>query len=248
MAHPTFTQLRQLSLSGMCEALTQQLEQPTTYADLPFEERLGLLLEHELMRRKDRKQKRLIRQAQFKLKASVSEIDYAHSRNLNKSQLLELAQTHWLERAQNLLITGPCGSGKSFIGCALGHQACLFGLRVLYRRMPHLLLELHQSRADGSYMNHLLKLSKVQLLILDDWGLQPLKMAERHDLLSIFDDRYHQTSTAVISQLPTDQWHLSVADNTLADAILDRLMHNAHRIELSGQSMRKSLAAKNQNQ
>ena len=139
-------------------------------------------------------------------------------------------------------MTGPCGSGKTYLACALGHNACLHGYSVRYYRLSRLMLELTQSKADGSYRQRLKQLAKIQLLILDDWGLEPLQPAQRHDLLEIMDDRHGQTSTVMISQLPTEQWYSSIGDNTLADAILDRLMHNAHRLNLKGESMRKKQA------
>jgi len=145
-------------------------------------------------------------------------------------------------RGQNLLITGPCGCGKTYVGCALGNNACQQGYSVQYWRLSLLLVELTHSRADGSYRKQLTQLSKTQLLILDDWGLEPLLPAQRNDLLELMDDRYGKNATVMISQLPTDEWYGCVGDNTLADAILDRLMHNSHRLEMKGESMRKRLA------
>jgi DNA replication protein DnaC len=191
--------------------------------------------------RENRKQDRLIRQAQFKLRATVQEIDYAHPRNIQRAQIARLAQGDWIERSQNLLITGPCGSGKTYLACAIGHAACMREYSVRYYRLSRLLLELTQAKADGSYSKLLKQLAKVRLLALDDWGLEPLQPAHRHDLLEILDDRHDNSSTIVISQLPTDQWYAAIGDNTLADAILDRLMHNAHNLKLKGESMRKKL-------
>lgn len=239
MTTQTLNHLRQLKLGGMAHALQTQLEQVGTYEALPFIERLGLLLEQENLTREQRKQERLIRQARFKLKACVQEIDYQHPRNITPSKIAQLAQADWIHRAQNLLITGPCGSGKTYLACALGHNACLHGYSARYYRLSRLLLELTQSKADGSYQKQLKQLAKIQLLVIDDWGLEPLKPAHRNDLMEIMDDRHGATSTLMISQLPTDQWYASIGDNTLADAILDRLMHNAHRLQLNGESIRK---------
>ena len=242
MQSQTLTQLHQLKLGGMAAALQTQLEQVGTYEGLPFIERLGLLLDQENLQREQRKQQRLIRQARFKLNACVQDIDYQHPRNLKKSQLAQLAQGDWINRSQNLLLTGPCGSGKTYLACALGHNACMQGYSVRYYRLSRLLLELTQTKADGSYHKKLQQLAKTQLLIIDDWGLEVLNPAQRNDLMEIMDDRHGDTSTVVISQLPTDQWYATIGDNTLADAILDRLMHNAHRLLLKGESMRKIMS------
>lgn len=241
MSTQTLMQLRQLKLSGMASALQTQLEQVGTYESLPFLERLTLLLDHETLSRQNRKQERLIRQAQFKLRASVQDIDYQHPRNVTPSQIAQLAQGEWIQRAQNLLITGPCGSGKTYLACALGHSACLHDYSVRYYRLSRLFLELTQAKADGSYHKQLKQLAKIDLLLIDDWGLEPLTPAQRNDLMEIMDDRHGHTSTLMISQLPTEQWYAGIGDNTLADAILDRLMHNAHRLKLKGESMRKIL-------
>ena len=239
MTIQAIAQLRQLKLSGMAHALQTQLEQVGTYEGLPFVERLTLLVEHECMTREQRRQERFIRQARFRLSANVAEIDYLHPRNITQSQIAQLASGDWINRAQNLLITGPCGSGKTYLACALGHNACVLGYSVRYFRLSRLLLELTQTKADGTYYKKLKQLAKIQLMIIDDWGLEPLKPAHRNDLMEIMDDRHGYTSTVVISQLPTDEWYANIGDNTLADAILDRLMHNAHRLQLKGESMRK---------
>jgi len=237
----TLTRLRDLRLSGMAEALERQLEQVNTYDALSFLERFGLLVEQECLEREHRKQDRLVRQARFKLRATVQDIDYQHPRNLKQDQIARLAQGEWISRAQNLLITGPCGSGKTYVACALGHNACLQGYSARYFRLSRLLLELTQAKADGSYQKVLKQLARTQLLLIDDWGLDALTAAQRNDLMEIMDDRHGDTSTVMISQLPTDQWYAAIGDNTLADAILDRLMHNAHRLPLKGESMRKIL-------
>jgi len=239
MIEQTITQLRQLKLSGMANALINQNEQPGTYEGLSFEERLQLLTDSEHLDRNQRKQQRLLKAARLKIDANPRDIDYQHPRGLKQSLVASLLQSDWINKNQNLLMTGPCGSGKTYIACALAHAACMKGYRVKYYRLSRMLLELNQTKADGSYSKALQALSKLDMLILDDWGLEPLKAAQRNDLMEIMDDRHGSTSTVIISQLPTDQWYQSIGDNTLADAILDRLMHNAHRIKLKGESMRK---------
>jgi DNA replication protein DnaC len=236
------TQLRKLRLGAIADTLQLQLEQVSTYEALAFTERLSLLVDHEILNRDQNRQAKLVRLARFKLRASIQDIDYRHRRNIKKEQIAQLAQTGWLDKAQNLLITGPCGSGKTYLACALGHNACLNGSSTRYYRLSRLLLEMNQAKADGSYQKLLKQLAKTQLLLIDDWGLEPLEAAHRHDLMEIMDDRHGATSTIVISQLPTTEWYASIGDNTFADAILDRLMHNAHRLELKGESMRKLMA------
>ena len=240
MLEQTMTQLKQLRLSGMAHALTTQIEQPGTYEGLSFEERLQLLTNNEVQDREQRTQQRLLKTAKFKLAAHAKDIDYQHPRGLKQALMASLLQCDWLSKTQNLLLTGPCGSGKTYLACALGHTACMKGYRVKYYRLSRLLLELSQTKADGSYAKALQSIAKLDCLILDDWGLEPLTAAQRNDLMEIMDDRHGSSSTIVISQLPTDQWYQSIGDNTLADAILDRLMHNAHRINLKGESMRKT--------
>lgn len=241
MIEQTLTQLRQLKLTGMAGALQTQQEQIGTYEGLAFTERLQMLVDQEAQERQHRKQERLIRTAQFKLKANAQSIDFQHPRGLQQSRMASLLLCDWIHKAQNLLLTGPCGSGKTYIACALGHQACLKGYSAKYYRLSRLILALTQAKADGSYSKLLKTLANFNLLIIDDWGLEPLKAATRNDLMEIMDDRHEHSATIMISQLPTDQWYQAIGDNTLADAILDRLMHNAHRINLKGESMRKKL-------
>lgn len=239
MTQQTLTLLRALKLTGMAEALQQQLEQVGTYEGLAFSERLSLLVEHEQLSREQRKQTRLVKQAGLKLQATVQELDYQPSRQLERAQIASLAQGEWLARGQNLLITGACGSGKTYLACALGYQACLQGRSTRYYRLSRLLLALSQARVDGSYTRLLSQLARTELLLLDDWGLEAVNAEQRNGLLEVMDDRYGKYSTVVVSQLPTEEWYASLGDNTLADAILDRLMHNAHRLVLKGESMRK---------
>jgi len=241
MLQQLLSQLRQLKLSGMASALQTQLEQPGTYEALAFAERLQFLVDHEEQERNQRKQERLTRAAQFKLSAHAKDIDYQHTRGLQPSQMAALLMCDWLKKAQNLLLTGPCGTGKTYLACALGHQACLKGYSVRYYRLPRLILALTQAKADGSYSKLLKAIASLNLLIIDDWGLEPLTAATRNDLMEIMDDRYEHSATVIISQLPTEQWYQAIGDNTLADAMLDRLMHNAHRINLKGESMRKKM-------
>lgn len=241
MINQTLGRLRSLRLAGMADAFSLQLEQPGTCDSLSFEERLALLAEQEETERNNKRLARLLRSARFKLAARIEDIDYEHPRGLKKTQIATLSNGDWLDKHRNLLITGPCGSGKSYLACALGHNACLKGYSVRYYRASRLLEELTISHGDGSYSKELRKLAKTDLLILDDWGLEPLTQQQRNDLLELMDDRHEHSSTVVTSQLPTRQWHASIGDETLADAILDRLMHNAHRLTLKGESMRKKL-------
>ena len=239
MFEPLTTHLRKLKLNGMANAFDRQNEQPNTYNHLSFTERFQLLIESESSERDGRKQHRLINAAKFKVAAHAADIDYIHPRDLKRALIAELLQCDWITQSQNILLTGPCGSGKTHIACALGHEACIKGNRVKYYRLSRLMLALAQAKADGTYSKLLAQLAKLDCLILDDWGLEPLEAPQRNDLMEIMDDRHGSGSTMILSQLPTDQWHQSIGDNTLADAILDRVMHNAHRIKLKGESMRK---------
>ena len=241
MIEHTYNQLRQLKLTGMASALQTQMDQPGTNEGLAFAERLQLLVDHDGQERNQRKQERLTRAAQFKLKVLTKDIDYQAARGLQQSQMGSLLMCYWLNKAQNLLLTGPCGTGKTYIACALGQQACLKGYSVRYYRLPRLILALTQAKADGSYSRLLKTIAGLNLLVIGDWGLKPLSAATRNDLMEIMDDRYEQSATAIISQLPTDQWYEAIGNNTLADAILDRLMHTAHRVNLQGESMRKKM-------
>lgn len=238
LTHPTLEKLHLLRLTGMAEALQEQLKNPLP--DLDFESRLGLLIEREWYLRENRRLKRRLSQAKLQQTACIEDIDYTHPRGLNKSTILELARGQWVHQHLNLLITGPTGCGKTYLACAMTHKACLIGFTSRYYRLPRLWNELKMAKANGSYSSWLSQLAKVDLLVLDDWGLASPEEEQRRDLLEILDDRYQQRSTIITSQLPTTHWHEHLNDATLADAILDRLLHNAVRLELKGDSLRKN--------
>ena len=240
MINQTLTRLRSLRLGGMADALNLQREQPGTYEGLGFEERLALLIDQEDADRTNKRLARLLKAARFKQSATLEDIDYEQPRGITRDRMASLITCDWLNRKQNLLITGPCGTGKSWLSCAFGHRACLKGYSVRYYRTSRLMEAMTIAHGDGSYSKQLKQLAKVDLLILDDWGLESLSQSQRNDLLEIMDDRHNQSSTIVTSQLPVSKWHDSIGDATLADAILDRLTHNAHRLKLKGESLRKT--------
>ena len=236
--HPTLDKLHELRFTGMARALAEQMALPDI-EDLSFEERLGLLVDREATEREDRRLQTRLRQAKLKQNACIEDIDFKQPRGMDKSLLLDLAQCQWIKKHLNLLITGPTGVGKTWIACALAQKACREGFTSLYLRLPRLLQELPIAKGDGTYPRLMTRLAKVDVLILDDWGLSQLIAEQRRDLLEILEDRHDTRSTIVTSQLPLDQWHHIIGDPTLADAILDRLVHNAYKINLKGESMRK---------
>jgi len=236
--HPTLEKLAALKLTGMRKALEEQM-QMSEAAALSFEERLGLLVDREALERQNRQLKNRLLKARLRQSAAIEDIDWRAPRGLDKSVVLALGSCQWIGHHRNCLITGPTGVGKSWLACALGHKACREGYSVLYLRAARLWRELAVARADGRYLKLLAGFSRTDLLILDDLGTAPLGDPERHDLLEILEDRYDRRATLVTSQLPVGHWHEAIGDPTLADAILDRLVHNAHKLALKGESMRK---------
>lgn len=235
--------LNRLKLYGIAAALGEQLTQSAA-GSLAFEERLGLLIDREMLYRDNRRLARLLQLAQLKHRnACVEDIDYRARRGLDRSQLASLAGCDWIRQAQNLLIHGATGAGKTWLACAFAQQACRQGLSALYLRAPRLFDELSVGHADGSFRKRLAAIAKVNLLVIDDFAIAPMGARERSDLLELLDDRVGVRSTLLTSQLPIENWHDYIGDPTLADAILDRLVHSAHKIHLAGQeSMRKTAA------
>jgi DNA replication protein DnaC len=241
LTHPTLEKLQSLRLTGMLKALDAQRQLPDIN-DLSFEERLGLLVDQELTERQNSRLQSRLRQAKLKHRACVEDIDYRAPRGLDRSLLAQLASCQWLRQGLNLIINGPTGVGKTWIACALAHQACREGFSALYLRLPRLLEDLSLAHGDGRFSKLMAGFARIDLLILDDWGLAKFTAQQRRDLLELLDDRHGSRSTIVTSQLPIEHWHDLIGDPTLADAILDRLVHNAYRISLKGESLRKRQA------
>ena len=238
----TLQQLRTLKLIGMADALEQQQTQPATHEELCFEERLSLLVDRETTHRNNNKITRLLKTAKLKLQANPEDVDYSHPRGLMKSQFAQLLNGQWLQQHHNILLTGPTGCGKTYLACVLATQACRQGYSVRYFRTSRLLEDLSIAHGDGRFSKLIQQLAKTDVLLLDDWGLEKLSLGQRNDLLEIMEDRHGSKSTLMTSQLPINQWHQSIGDATLADAILDRLLHNAHKVKLKGESMRKMMS------
>jgi DNA replication protein DnaC len=238
---PTIEKLQALSLGGMARALTEQLERPD-YAELSFEERLGLLVDREMQDRENRRLVRRLKAAKLRSDAVIEDLDLRTPRGLDRATVLSLAESHWVAAHRNVLVTGPTGVGKTFIACALAHSAIRRGHTALYLRLPRLLDELVLARADGRLPRLMAAWARIDVLVLDDLGLQPVAPPRAADLLEVIEDRAGLRSTIVTSQLPVGHWHEALGEPTLADAILDRLVHGAYRLELHGESLRRERA------
>lgn len=244
LQHPTHDRLKALRLDGMAEAFTE-LQAQDRAADLTHAEWLGLLADREEASRETKRYETRMRAAKLRhVGACPEDVDYRARRGLDKALFQSLLTGKWIADRRNLIITGPCGVGKTWLGCALAHAACRNGVTVLYKRLPRLFEELELAHGDGRFPRFFRSITKTQLLILDDWGPERMTAPQRRDLMEIVEERYGRGSTMITSQLPTSAWHDIIGEPTFADAILDRIVHNAYRLELEGQSMRKTIAKK----
>jgi len=241
----TVDRLRQLRLTGMAEAFQTQIESPGQYRELSFEERFGLMVDREWSWREDHRVRRLLKEAKLRLAACMENIDFRVSRGLDRGQVLSLAGGDWIRNHRHVLITGATGTGKTFLACALANAACRQGFSSRYWRLPRLLAELAAARADGSYNRLLGQLARADVLVLDDWGLATLTNSQGLDLMEVVEERNERRSNVIVSQLPLEHWHAALPNPTVADAILDRLIHNAYKFNLhdTGDSMRKLYAS-----
>jgi DNA replication protein DnaC len=234
----TLGKLYAMRLNGMADAFKEHLQQ-INLDDLPFEERFAFLVDCHWTWKEDSKLKRLLKNAKLKINACIEDIDYKTPRGIDKSVILRLSSCDWIRKAQNIIITGPTGAGKTYLACAMANKACRDGHPSLFKRASRFLQELSIARADGSYPGLMNKIAKAKVLVIDDFCISPMTAAQRHDLLEVFEDRQDLSSVIIATQVPVKDWFDMIGDPTIADAILDRLIHNAHKIELKGESMRK---------
>lgn len=239
LTNPTAQGLRELKLDIMATALLEQ-RTSSIYDGLPFEERLGLLVDQEINERKNRRRRRLIQMAKLRSNAVIDNIDFSASRGIDRSTVLSLAESYWVDEHHNLLITGATGVGKTYLACALAHSAILHGHSALYVRAPRLLDDLGIARADGRLSKLMASFARVEVLVVDDLFLRPIDNNQAADLLEVVEDRHQLRSTIIAAQLPIVNWHEAITEDTIADAVLDRLLHKAHRIELTGESLRRT--------
>jgi DNA replication protein DnaC len=238
----TIDKFNQLKLYGMAQALETQLGN-IQYQDLAFEERIEMIIDQEKLFRQNKKLSNLLKRAKLRYSnACIEDIDFRKKRDMKKREILFLAQNNWIRNKQNIIISGPTGVGKSYLACALANSSCRDGFSVLYLRVPKFVKELSIARLDGSYLKKMAHFSKIDILIFDDWGIDSLNNNDRRDFLEIFEDRHNIRSVIITTQLPTDSWHEFIGDPTIADAICDRVIHNAHHVKLKGGSMRKELS------
>jgi DNA replication protein DnaC len=238
LIHPTIDKLNSMRLTGMAKGLRAQLENPEIH-NLPFEDRMALIVDMEFMERENRQLATRLKGAKLRQNATLEDLDTKASRNIDRGLLASLSTCNWVKQRNNLLITGATGVGKTWLACALSHTACRQGITAAYHRLPALMQDLDLARHDGRYKKVMKTIAKAELLILDDLGIAPMSSEQLRDLLEIIDERYQKGSTMITSQLPVSSWHEALSDPTMADAILDRVRHNAYKIELEGDSMRK---------
>jgi|ERR1035438_863710 DNA replication protein DnaC len=238
LIHPTINKLSSMRLAGMARECRAQMENPEIH-NLPFEDRLALIVDMEYLERQKRQLTTRLKNAQLRQNAVLEDLDTRASRGLDRALLASLSTCQWIKKHHNLLITGATGAGKTWLACALSHTACRQGITAVYHRLPTLMQDLDLARHDGRYTKIMRTIAKAELLILDDLGITPPSSEQLRDLLEIIDERYHKSSTLITSQLPVASWHEALNDPTMADAILDRVVHNAYKIDLDGDSMRK---------
>ena len=238
LTQPTIEKLNSMKLTAMAKAFADQMQCPDI-TQLTFEERFGLIVDHQMTDLENRRMQSRLKKAKLRLPASLEDLDFKQGRGLDRSTVMSLALNQWVTSHHNILVTGPTGAGKSYLACALAQKACRDGYATLYQRVPRLLQEIAVSRLDGRYAKLIAPITRCEVLILDDLLISPLTREEQRELLEIVEERYDRKATIVTSQLPVKAWHDAMQDPTLADAILDRLVHNAYKLELKGESMRR---------